>query len=91
MEAMQRAGLSPREVLVAATRGAAAAMGRGKELGTVEKGKLADLLVVAADPLADVANLRRVRYVVRGGVVRAAAELHALATAPPAAPAKPGG
>jgi len=84
MEAMQRAGLAPSQVLVAATRGGATAMGRDKELGTVEKGKLADLLVVAADPLADVANLRRMRWVVRGGVLRSAAELHALATAPPA-------
>jgi imidazolonepropionase-like amidohydrolase len=82
MEAMQRAGLTPREVLMAATRGGGAAMGRDKELGTVEKGKLADLLVVAADPLADVANLRRLRWVVRGGVLRTAAELHALATTP---------
>lgn len=82
MEAMQRAGLTPSEVLVAATRGGAAAMGRIKELGTIEKGKLADLLVVAADPQADVANLRRLRWVVRGGVVRSLSELHALATAP---------
>jgi imidazolonepropionase-like amidohydrolase len=80
MEAMQAAGLTPMQVLVAATRGGATAMGREKELGTVEKGKLADLLVVAADPTADVANLRRVRWVVRGGVVRSIAELHALAT-----------
>jgi len=80
MEAMQRAGLAPREVLIAATRSSAAAMGRGKELGTIEKGKLADLLVVAADPQADVANLRRLRWVVRGGVVRSLSELHALAT-----------
>jgi imidazolonepropionase-like amidohydrolase len=82
MEAMQRAGLTPSEVLVAATQGGAAAMGRVKELGTIEKGKLADLLVVAADPQADVANLRRLRWVVRGGVVRSLSELHALATAP---------
>ncbi len=87
MEAMQRAGLTPREVLVAATRGSAVAMGRDKEVGTIEKGKLADLLVVAADPLADVANLRRLRWVVRGGVLRGTAELHALA----AAPLKPAG
>src|SRR6185295_19387027 len=80
MEAMQAAGLTPMQVLVASTRGGAAAMGREKDLGTVEKDKLADLLIVAADPTADVANLRRVRYVVRGGVVRDLAELHALAT-----------
>jgi hypothetical protein len=39
---------------------------------------------VAADPQADVANLRRLRYVVRGGVVRALAELQALAAPPQA-------
>jgi imidazolonepropionase-like amidohydrolase len=84
MEAMQRAGLPAREVLLAATRGSARAMGRDKDLGTIEKGKLADLLVVAADPQADIANLRRLRWVVRGGVVRSLSELHALATTKPA-------
>lgn len=86
MEAMQAAGMTPMQVLVAATRGGALAMGREKEIGTVEKGKMADLLVVAADPAADAANLRRVRHVVRGGVLRDLAELRALATAPVAAP-----
>jgi imidazolonepropionase-like amidohydrolase len=81
MEAMQAAGLTPQQVLVASTRGGATAMGRAKDLGTVEKGKLADLLVVGADPTVDVANLRKVLYVVRGGVVRSIAELKALATA----------
>jgi len=80
MVAMQAAGLTPMQVLVASTRGGAAAMGREKDLGTVEKGKQADLLIVAGDPTADVANLRQVRWVVRGGVVRSIAELHALAT-----------
>lgn len=81
MEAMQAAGLTPAQVLTASTLGGARAMGREKDFGTVEKGKLADLLIVGADPLADVANLRKVRYVVRGGVVRSIAELSALATA----------
>lgn len=79
MEAMQKAGLSPSEVLRAATLGGALALGREKELGTVEKGKLADLLLVAADPTADIASLRRLRYVVRGGVLRSIEELSALA------------
>lgn len=79
MEAMQAAGLTPMQVLVAATRGGALAMGRDKEIGTVEKGKLADLLIVGADPTADVANLRKIRFVVRGGVMRPIAELSALA------------
>ena len=83
MEAMQAAGLTPIQVLVASTRGGALAMGREKDFGTVEKGKAADLLVVGADPTADIANLRKVRHVVRGGVVRSMAELSALATAPP--------
>ncbi len=80
MEAMQAAGLSPMQVLIASTRGGATAMGRAKDFGTVEKGKLADLLIVGADPTADIANLRKVRYVVRGGAMRSLAELKALAT-----------
>lgn len=86
MEAMQAAGLTPAQVLTASTRGGARAMGREKDFGTVEKGKLADLLIVAGDPLADIANLRKVRYVVRGGVVRSIQELSALATAKEEAP-----
>lgn len=78
MEAMQAAGLTPLQVLVASTRGGAQAMGREKEIGTVEKGKLADLLILAADPAADAANLRQVKYVVRGGVMRPIGELSAL-------------
>ncbi|MFN2387519.1 MAG: amidohydrolase family protein [Thermoanaerobaculia bacterium] len=81
MEGMQRAGMTPMQVLVAATRGGSRAMGREKEFGTIEKGKAADLLVVAADPTADVAHLRQVRYVVRGGVVRSIEELRAVVAA----------
>ena len=77
MEAMQAAGLTSMQVIVASTRGGARAMGVEKETGTVEKGKSADLLLVAGDPTKDVANLRKVRYVVRGGVVRSIEELKA--------------
>src|SRR5947209_4314159 len=80
MEAMQAAGLTPLQVLTASTRGGARAMGRDKDFGTVEKGKQADLLIVGADPTKDVANLRQVRWVVRGGAVRSIEELHPLAT-----------
>jgi imidazolonepropionase-like amidohydrolase len=80
MEAMQAAGLSAMDVLVASTRGGAQAMGRQADLGTVEKGKLADLLVLGADPTADIKNLRRLLWVVRGGVMRPVSELAALAT-----------
>lgn len=74
-EAMQAAGLSPAEVLLAATAGGAKALGRERSLGTLEKGKAADLVVLAADPTADVRNLRRVTHVMRGGVLRPVAEL----------------
>jgi len=81
MEAMQSAGMTPMQVLIASTHGGAMAMGLEKEIGTVEKGKSADLLIVAGDPTADVANLRKVRYVVRGGVVRSIEELKATVAA----------
>jgi imidazolonepropionase-like amidohydrolase len=66
-EVFQEAGLTPMEVLVSATRDAARAMGRGEELGTIESGKLADFVILGADPLADAANLREVARVVKGG------------------------
>lgn len=77
MEAMQEAGLTPMEVLVAATRGGARAMGRDDEIGTVTAGRVADLLVVAADPTEDIQHLRQVRFVVRGGEMRSLEELRA--------------
>lgn len=69
MEAMQAAGMSAREVLLSSTLIAARAMGRERDVGSVEKGKLADLVVFDADPSADIANARKVRMVVRGGKV----------------------
>ncbi len=75
MEAMQAAGLTPMEVLVASTRNGARAMGRERDLGTIERGKIADLVVLAADPTADIRNVRRIELVVRGGAVRRRAQL----------------
>src|SRR5512135_863145 len=69
MEAMQSAGMTPMEVLVASTKGGAQAMGRD-DVGTLQKGKRADFILVGADPLLDVANLRKLNAVVRGGVYR---------------------
>jgi imidazolonepropionase-like amidohydrolase len=77
MEAMQRAGLKPMEVIVASTRGGALAMGRLAECGTIEHGKSADLLIVGADPTRDVAALRQVRWVMRAGVLRSLPEMQA--------------
>jgi len=77
MEAMQAAGMTPMQVLVASTRTAAEAMGRAKDFGTIEKGKLADLLLLEADPAADIRNMRRLRTVVRGGEVHPVEALRA--------------
>jgi imidazolonepropionase-like amidohydrolase len=67
-------GLSPLEVLTCATKTGAEIMGRGHEFGTLEAGKLADVLVVDGDVLADVSVLEdRSRFwgVIQGGVVKA--------------------
>lgn len=66
-DAMEAAGLPPTDVLVAATRDAARSMGRSDDLGTVEAGRIADLVVLTADPTASSANLRRIESVVRAG------------------------
>jgi imidazolonepropionase-like amidohydrolase len=75
MEAMQAAGMSASAVFASATIGAARAMGRERELGSLETNKLADAVVFDADPTADIANARKVRLVVRGGAVYTRAEL----------------
>jgi imidazolonepropionase-like amidohydrolase len=67
LEAMQAAGLSAADIVVMATRNGAQAMGRLKDFGTLEAGKLADLLVLAEDPRADVRAFRSLTHVMRGG------------------------
>lgn len=74
MEAMAEAGLYPMDVLVATTRNGARAMGRD-DFGTLEPGMAADLVVLGADPLADIRNVRDVRLVVRNGEVWTQREL----------------
>lgn len=82
MEAMQSAGMTPMQVIVASTATASRAMRLDKRVGTIEKGKDADLVLLAGDPSVDVANFRKVRYVVRSGVLRSIDDLHALAQNP---------
>ncbi|MEP7273881.1 MAG: amidohydrolase family protein, partial [Acidobacteriota bacterium] len=62
-----QAGLSPLEALQSATRNPARFLGLGDSLGTVEKGKLADLVLLSANPLIDVANTRKIDAVVVRG------------------------
>lgn len=79
MEAMQKAGMTPMQVIVASTATAARAARLDEITGTIEKGKSADLLLLGADPSRDVANFRKVRFVMRGGVIRGVEELSAMA------------
>lgn len=65
---MVEMGMSPMDAIVAATRTGAEALRLEKELGTVEVGKLADVIVVAGNPLQNMAALKRVAYVIKGGV-----------------------
>ncbi len=68
------AGLSPAEALEAATRIPAEMLGLQSEIGTVEVGKRADLVIVRDDPLADLRALRTVRWTVRDGIARTPAQ-----------------
>jgi imidazolonepropionase-like amidohydrolase len=63
----QQAGLTPMQALQTATLNPAKFMGRTADLGTVEKGKLADLLLLDANPLENIANTQKIRGVVLAG------------------------
>ena len=64
-----RDGATPWQALIAATRNGAAICGVGHELGTIEVGKVADLIVVGGNPLDDIQNVRRLKLVFKEGVV----------------------
>lgn len=74
MEALQAAGMPAAEVLASSTVIAARAM-RRDDIGVLEAGKLADLVVFEADPTADIANARRIRMVMKGGALYGRKEL----------------
>ena len=75
LEAMQAAGLTPAETLVCATSKAAAVLGRSEDLGRIEAGFIADLVVLESDPTADIANVRSITHVVRGGALHTREQL----------------
>lgn len=75
MEIYVSAGFSPMEAIQAATIVPARAMKLDREVGTIEAGKRADLIIVDGDPLADIRNLRRVVTVVHSGRAYDAAKL----------------
>ena len=67
MEIMTQAGLSPLQVLRSATSNGAKATGMERDIGTLAAGKLADLVILDADPLADVMNLSKIHRVIKDG------------------------
>ncbi len=69
LDYLSEAGMSNADVLASATRVGAEIMRMGDKLGTVEKGKIADILIIGANPLDSLKNLRDVRYVVADGKV----------------------
>jgi imidazolonepropionase-like amidohydrolase len=67
--ALHRAGLPPIEAIRSATSRAAELLGLQEHVGTLEPGRYADLIALSGDPLADVTELQRVRFVMKGGRV----------------------
>ena len=67
LELMAEAGLTPRQVIASATRDAARCMKVDRELGTIERGKWADFVVLDANPLDDIRNVRRINAVYIAG------------------------
>jgi Tol biopolymer transport system component/imidazolonepropionase-like amidohydrolase len=81
LRALVEAGMTPLEAITAATWNAARAIGAEDEIGSVEVGKLADLVILDADPLEDIANTERIWWVIKGGQAMDRADLLARATA----------
>jgi imidazolonepropionase-like amidohydrolase len=67
MELMVQAGMRPFDVLLGATRYASEVMGKRTEVGTLEKGKLADLVLLNADPVLNIRNTQKIFKVMKGG------------------------
>jgi imidazolonepropionase-like amidohydrolase len=78
--------MTPMEALVAATRTAAELAGQGREVGTLERGKRADLVLLDADPLVDIAHVAHIHAVVLAGRLLARAALDDLVALARAAP-----
>jgi imidazolonepropionase-like amidohydrolase len=63
MDIYVKSGMTPEQVLIAATRSGAEALGLAKDMGTLEAGKLANIVVLDADPRTDILNTRRISRV----------------------------
>lgn len=70
MIAMQAAGIPATDLITMATKNGALAMKRSADFGTLTKGKMADLIVLDQDPSEDIANMKSITHVIRGGLLR---------------------
>jgi imidazolonepropionase-like amidohydrolase len=68
IEMMGKAGMTPMQIIVAATRNAAHVAGIEEELGTLQTGRIADVIIVEGDPLQDIRALEKVWLVIHNGV-----------------------
>lgn len=93
LELYVKAGISPGRALYLSTLGAEKYFGRDHQLGTIERGKLADFILVGADPTENISNIRQTRMTMTGGVVYYPAEIYQylnikpFAAPPPVTPA----
>jgi imidazolonepropionase-like amidohydrolase len=69
IEKMAEAGMTPSQILIACTRNAAHVAGVEDELGTLESGKIADVLIVEGDPLQNITALENPWIVIHNGVI----------------------
>jgi imidazolonepropionase-like amidohydrolase len=69
IEGLVELGMPPLQAIVSATRNGAAAAGLSKDLGTIERGKIADLILLREDPLANIGNIRSLDLVIARGQV----------------------
>jgi imidazolonepropionase-like amidohydrolase len=77
LELYEQAGIPAPKVLQLATLGAARTMKRDQELGAIQAGKLADMILVDGDPVSRITDIRKVRTVVKDGIVYQTKELYA--------------
>jgi len=69
LELLVEAGLSPMEAIIAGTRNAADNLGKRNELGTIENGKLADMIVISGDPRKEIERTRDIKMVMINGMI----------------------